>query len=518
MSAITPRSASARGGAGADRGDGRVGERARVAALGGHRLEQQPRRRSGWSGRRARRCAGRRPRRGPRRCSSRGSIRIAGSSTTSAPSARRVAASPLAWARARVTTTRLPCSGRRSSQAIASRRAATGPKSRIAGAREAGLGDRAGQLGEGRGDRSAGPGCVPRSIAAAGSAGSRPAAARRSAITRQVLDPHVEDERAGKARERLPVERRLGLLGVLVAGDEGDRGGVVAVGDRDPGVGGRRDPGGDPGHDLERRPRRRASASASSPPRPNTNGSPPLSRTTLRPAARALDHQRLDLVLLASRRRPGACRRRRARRRRGRRRGRRAGIRRSWRITSAARDQLERARGHQPRVAGPGADQVDDARRAALIRAAAPRPRGSRRAPAVSIRSASASPSAAGCSGSPATRSRTHSRAVRRGRRSRARRSSSPLERARRSRPACRSSPPSAATAARSAVSSISAAAVGDPPRRPRRRSSSPLARLERQAALARRRGHLARARTETRSRPRARAGRARRSARTIPS
>ena len=47
----------------------------------------------------------------------RGSIRIAGSSTTSAPSPRRVAARPLAWARARVTTTRRPWSGRRSSQA-----------------------------------------------------------------------------------------------------------------------------------------------------------------------------------------------------------------------------------------------------------------------------------------------------------------------------------------------------------------------------------------------------------------
>ena len=39
--------------------------------------------------------------------------------------------------------------------------------------------------------------------------------------------------------------------GILVAGDEGDRGGVVAVGHRDAGVGARRDPAGDAGHDLE---------------------------------------------------------------------------------------------------------------------------------------------------------------------------------------------------------------------------------------------------------------------------
>ena len=41
-----------------------------------------------------------------------------------------------------------------------------------------------------------------------------------------------------------------------MAGDEGDGGGVVAVGDRDPGVGGRRDAGGHPRHDLELDPGR----------------------------------------------------------------------------------------------------------------------------------------------------------------------------------------------------------------------------------------------------------------------
>ena len=46
---------------------------------------------------------------------------------------------------------------------------------------------------------------------------------------------------------------------------------------------GRSDRSGDPGHNLER-DSRVVSASASSPPRPNTNGSPPLSRTTRCPA------------------------------------------------------------------------------------------------------------------------------------------------------------------------------------------------------------------------------------------
>ena len=66
------------------------------------------------------------------------------------------------------------------------------------------------------------------------------------------------------------------------------------MGDRDPG---RRGHGGDrrdAGDDLERRPRPRTSASASSPPRPNTNGSPPLSRTTSSPVAPVGDEQLVD--------------------------------------------------------------------------------------------------------------------------------------------------------------------------------------------------------------------------------
>ncbi|MEJ7718148.1 MAG: hypothetical protein WKF31_09370 [Thermoleophilaceae bacterium] len=72
----------------------------------------------------------------------------------------------------------------------------------------------------------------------------------------KVLDPHIEHERAREGRERGPVERRLGLLGVLVAGHQGHRGGLVAVGDRHAGVGGRRHPRRHAGHHLEGHARR----------------------------------------------------------------------------------------------------------------------------------------------------------------------------------------------------------------------------------------------------------------------
>ena len=68
---------------------------------------------------------------------------------------------------------------------------------------------------------------------------------------RQRADAHVEDERAREASERAPIEHRLGLVGVLVAGDEGDAAGQLPVRDRDARVRRRGDPGGHAGHDLE---------------------------------------------------------------------------------------------------------------------------------------------------------------------------------------------------------------------------------------------------------------------------
>ena len=95
------------------------------------------------------------------------------------------------------------------------------------------------------------PGSVPRSITATGSSRGPPLGLQPLGDPRQRAHAHVEDERAGEARERRPVERRLRLVGVLVAGDERHAAGELAVRDGDAGVGGRGDAGGDAGHDLE---------------------------------------------------------------------------------------------------------------------------------------------------------------------------------------------------------------------------------------------------------------------------
>ena len=65
-----------------------------------------------------------------------------------------------------------------------------------------------------------------------------------------------------------------------------------------PAAAGRGERRGDPGHHLDLDPARR-SASASSPPRPNTNGSPPFRRTTRRPDRPWRDQQVVDLGLAA---------------------------------------------------------------------------------------------------------------------------------------------------------------------------------------------------------------------------
>ena len=101
------------------RARGRRRRSARAAAAG----------RSARSRRRGRR------RRVDRRSPAIGSMRMTAHSSTSAPRSRSRATSPLAWARARVTTMRRPCSGRASAQAISSRSAATAPITVTAGER-----------------------------------------------------------------------------------------------------------------------------------------------------------------------------------------------------------------------------------------------------------------------------------------------------------------------------------------------------------------------------------------------
>ena len=180
-----------------------------------------------------------------------GSIRIAGASTTVAPSSRSRCASALACARARVTAIVRPCSGRDSSQAICSRSAATGPTSVIAGARMPSSAARSATSAS-VASSVRWPGSVPRSTTATGSSGGAAALDELLRDPRQRAHAHVEDERAREGGERGPVELGLRLGRVLVARDERDAAGDLALGDGDARVGGRGDAGGDARHDLER--------------------------------------------------------------------------------------------------------------------------------------------------------------------------------------------------------------------------------------------------------------------------
>ena len=265
--------------------------------------------------------------------SSRGTIRIAGSSTTSAPSARSAAARPLAWARARVTTTRRAVQGAalQPGDRLAPRRHRAGEHDRRRADRR--RGDRRGQLGERRGHGSLARHRPPldssRRLAAV-------APRRDQALGHlgQPLDAHVEDERPGKPGERLPVERRVVLGGILVPGDEGDRRGVLAVGQRDAGVRRRGDPGGDARarprtgfrpppapRPPRRRARRRTGRRPSGGPRCVPPGHARPSAARSRPAMSAAPPGRLPTsISSASGRAPSSAP---------------GGIRRSWRITSA---------------------------------------------------------------------------------------------------------------------------------------------------------------------------------------
>jgi hypothetical protein len=79
-----------------------------------------------------------------------------------------------------------------------------------------------------------------------------PACGEAPGDQRQLPDPHVEDQRAREAGERVPVERGARLLGILVARDERHRGGGVAVGHRDARIRGGGDARRHARHHLER--------------------------------------------------------------------------------------------------------------------------------------------------------------------------------------------------------------------------------------------------------------------------
>ena len=140
----------------------------------------------------------------------------------------------------------------------------------------------------------------------------------------QLAHAHVEDERSRERRERRPVDLRLRLRGILVAGDERDGARHPALRDRDSGVGRRRDPGSDPGHDLERDPvlaaGERLLAAA-----PEDERVAALEADDLAARERVLDDQRRSCAPAAPARRRRSCRRRPARRPRARGPGRRPG-------------------------------------------------------------------------------------------------------------------------------------------------------------------------------------------------
>ena len=137
------------------------------------------------------------------------------------------------------------------------------------------------------------------------------------------------------------------------------------------------------------------SSCASSPPRPKTNGSPPLSRTTDRPGARVLEQQRVrrllrDLLAAADLADVDDDRvlARLAQR-----------LERDEPVVQhdvGAAQQLEGPRGEQPRIARPGADEVD---RAGPHATSASARRSTSPPPAASTRSAASAPSASGVGG-----------------------------------------------------------------------------------------------------------------------
>ena len=119
----------------------------------------------------------------------------------------------------------------------------------------------------------------------------------RAAISAQRADAHQEHERVGARARGAPSRCWLSsFVGsswpVITANDDAMPRCVTGI----PAYAGAAIADVTPGMTSNGTPAA-ASASASSPPRPKTNGSPPFSRTTRLPARALLDEQRVDLVL-----------------------------------------------------------------------------------------------------------------------------------------------------------------------------------------------------------------------------
>ena len=183
-------------------------------------------------------------------------MRMVGISKTSAPSARRPALKPPACFRVRVTTMRLPKSGRVSNQFSWSRSATTSPKTATAGAWK--------PLAATFSAMSA---SVPRSVccrpvvpqrtSATGVSGAAPCCRKLLGDRADPLHAHEHDLRPRRRRELREIERALRLRRILVPGENGELRRVVAMRHRDARVSRRGDGRADAGDDLETQPRRR---------------------------------------------------------------------------------------------------------------------------------------------------------------------------------------------------------------------------------------------------------------------
>ena len=193
---------------------------------------------------------------------------------------------------------------------------------------------------------------------ATGSRPSRPAARRRARDRAELPQRHVEHQHVGAACQRVPVEiggsSPLASWPVANATLWARPRCVVGM----PAAAVPPMPALIPGTMRNGTPAA-ASASASSPPRPNISGSPPFSRTTRWPVARQADQALIDAQLRGPRAAGALADRLQPRLRRE-----RQNLRRHQRVVEhdvGLGQRVRRVQRQQPRIAGAGADQPDGA-------------------------------------------------------------------------------------------------------------------------------------------------------------
>ena len=283
-------------------------------------------------------------------------MRIAGASTTSAPSARSRAASALACARARVTTTLRPLSGRRSNQASSSRSAATGPTIVTAGARMPARRPRRGARAWCAASRW--PGSVPSCTIAAGSSRGAPVGDELLGDPRQLRGRPC---RRRASRETRPARPSRSPVSGFAGSSWPVTNATALAAPRNvtgmPAYAGAAMPAVTPGTTSKSIPSaaQHARLLAAAAEDERVAALQPHDGLARRARARRAA-ARSPPAGPAARRRP--CRRRSARRRRGAAASASRGMSLSCSTTSALPDHLERPRGEQPGIARPGPDEV----------------------------------------------------------------------------------------------------------------------------------------------------------------